>query len=61
MVEDKITKMKETLRLMSLSREAYAASYFIMQAFMAVISGIIVGAFLFGSESIWPGPTTEER
>ena len=61
MVEDKNTKMKETLRLMSLSREAYASSYFIMQAFMAVISGIIVGAFIFGNEVIWPGPTTEER
>ena len=59
MVEDKNTKMKESLKLMSLSRTAYASSYFIMQAVMAIFSGVIVGALVFGNKAIWPGDDQE--
>ena len=46
-VEDKQNKIRETLRLMSLSRFAYAFSYFLFQAIFAFIEGSIIGAFIF--------------
>jgi hypothetical protein len=49
-VEDKQTKMRETLRLMSLSRLAYALSYLIFQAIFALISGTIIGYFIFSEK-----------
>ena len=60
MVEDKANKMRETLRLMSLSRSAYAGSYFIMQAIFALINGVVIGGVLFGNDSIWTGETISE-
>jgi hypothetical protein len=53
MVEDKANKMRETLRLMSLSRVAYGGSYFCVQAGFAHINGIVIGGVLFGNEGIW--------
>ena len=60
MVEDKSNKMRETLRLMSLSRAAYAGSYFIMQAFFALVNGIVIGGVLFGNQNVWTGATISE-
>jgi ABC-type Na+ efflux pump permease subunit len=53
-VEDKQTKMRETLRLMSLSQFSYALSYLIFQGFFAVTSGSIVGYCLYGNENVFP-------
>ena len=54
MVEDKKTKMRETLRLMSLSRLNYALSFFIYQAVMALWSGCVIGGILFNNENAFP-------
>ena len=57
MVEDKDTKMRETLRLMSLSQFSYAISLFIFQAFFALVGGAIVGWFLYGNQNVFPEDT----
>lgn len=54
MVEDKATKMRETLRLMSLSRMSYMLSFFVYQAILSLWSGIIVGGILFENETAFP-------
>jgi hypothetical protein len=53
-VEDKKTNMKETLRLMSLSRFSYAISFFLVQSLMVVWSGIILGLFMWDNHQVWP-------
>ena len=60
MVEDRAEKMRETLRLMSLSQFSYAISYFIFQAFFALLSGSIVGYVLYGNRNVFP-VDTEKR
>jgi hypothetical protein len=57
MVEDKQTKMRETLRLMSLSQLSYGLSYLIFQGFFAILSGSIVGYFLRGNQNVFPDDT----
>jgi len=47
LVEDKQTKMRETLRLMSLTPWAYAVSYFLFQTIFAFSSATIMSAFVF--------------
>jgi ABC-type polysaccharide/polyol phosphate export permease len=54
MVEDKATKMRETLRLMSLSRTSYAMSFFIVQSIFAVLNGAVIGYMIFDNEIIFP-------
>lgn len=54
MVDDKVTKMRETLRLMSLSRFNYTVSIFLTQLISGVISSVIVGAGTFGRVAIYP-------
>ena len=53
MVEDKQNKMRETLRLMSLSQFSYAQSFMIYQGIIAVFSGVIVGSVLWGNEGLF--------
>lgn len=54
MVDDKVTKMRETLRLMSLSQAVYSFSFFLTQGIFAVLSGIILGAGLQGNDAMFP-------
>ena len=49
MVEDKKTKMRETLRLMSLSRWNYTMSFFVYQSCMSLWNGVIIGAIMFNN------------
>ena len=57
MVEDKEKKVRETLRLMSLSRFSYALAIFISQCFFALIQGSILSIGFWGSEVWWPEDT----
>lgn len=56
MVEDKQTKMRETLRLMSLSPWAYAVSYFLFQTVFAIASALIMTVCCFGRIQLFPEP-----
>ena len=47
MVQEKEKKIRETLKLMSLSIDSYALSYFIFQAIFAVLSGLIITLPIF--------------
>ena len=58
MVEDKATKMRETLRLMSLSRMSYMLSFFVYQAILSLWSGVIVGGILFNNSIAFPDEDT---
>ena len=51
MVEDKETKMRETLRLMSLSRLNYCLSFFVYQAVMSVWNGCVIGGIIFNNST----------
>ncbi len=48
-VEDKKTNMKETLRLMSLTRFAYSMSFFIFQGILTAWNGIVLGIIMWGN------------
>ena len=61
MVEDKATKMRETLRLMSLSRASYAMSFFIVQSIFAVLNGMVIGYMIFNNETIFPEQGRQSR
>ena len=54
MLEDKQNKMKETLRLMSLSNFSYGLSFLIFQSIFALVSAFITGAFLINNENVFP-------
>ena len=54
MVEEKENRMRETLRIMSLSPLSYGGSFMLFQIIFAVIGGVIVGAFCFGNDMIFP-------
>tara|TARA_B110000503_G_scaffold132456_1_gene208432 strand:+ start:101 stop:238 length:138 start_codon:yes stop_codon:yes gene_type:complete len=45
--------MKETLRLMSLSRFSYAFSIFLLQTLMAIEAGLLVGGILFNNPNLF--------
>lgn len=49
MVADRETKMRETLKIMGLSRVAYGFSYIVMQGLLALLSSFIVIFALY-----WP-------
>ena len=53
MVYDKNNKMRETLRLMSLSQFSYAISYFIMQAIVALFTAVVLTIGLQGNKNIF--------
>ena len=54
MVEDKEKKVRETLRLMSLSRFSYGVSIFLFQSIFAFLQGVILAFGLFNNEIFWP-------
>lgn len=54
MVEDKANKMRESLRLMSLSKMSYAVSFVLFQSIFAIVSSIIMGLFVYNNEIIFP-------
>ena len=53
-VADKETKMRETLRIMSLSRLSYASSYFIVQGCITFIQAVIMASLCFWNDIIFP-------
>ena len=46
--------MRETLRLMSLSRLNYALSFFVYQAILSVWNGVVIGGIMFNNEIAFP-------
>mmetsp|Transcript_41163 Transcript_41163/g.62589 ORF Transcript_41163/g.62589 Transcript_41163/m.62589 type:complete len:181 (-) Transcript_41163:2888-3430(-) len=54
MVEDKQNKMRETLRIMSLSQFSYGLSFFLFQAIFAFLGGFIFAAFVFNNDNLFP-------
>jgi ATP-binding cassette subfamily A (ABC1) protein 3 len=52
-VHDKQTKMKETLKLMSLTQFSYGMSYFMLQAFYGVLSGFLMTVLLLGNSMMF--------
>jgi len=54
MVEDKMNKMRESLRLMSLTRISYTMSFIFIQGFFAVIAGLILMAGFMGDNTMFP-------
>lgn len=54
MVDDKRTKMRETLRMMSLSRLSYTMSFYLMQGFFSVFNGLILAGILYGDPTVFP-------
>jgi len=54
MVEEKNNKMRESLRLMSLSPYTYIASVFLTYFVFAFISGICIAAAMQGAKAIFP-------
>lgn len=57
MVLEKQNKIKETLKLMSLSKFNYAISYWINQSLLAVFASIITSVFIWGNETWFPSDT----
>jgi hypothetical protein len=62
MVEDKQTKMRETLRMMSLGRVPYGLSVVVFQGFFALLSGLFMAIILWGDPYVFSkddsGPVT---
>jgi hypothetical protein len=46
-VRDKETKMRETLKIMSLSKSAYALSYYLTQGLFALFTSLILACFFY--------------
>lgn len=57
MVEEKENRIRETLRIMSLTPFSYGASFMLFQMILSVIGGLIVGAFCFGNVNVFPVDT----
>jgi hypothetical protein len=57
MVEEKENRMRETLRIMSLTPLSYGGSFFIFQIIFATIGSMIVGGICFGNEVFFPVDT----
>ena len=53
MVEDKVNKMRESLRLMSLSRMSYTLSFFILQSVVGIYSGLVLGIGFMGNKAVF--------
>lgn len=60
MVEDKANKMRESLRLMSLSKWSYALSIVLFQACFAIVSSLIMGAFVYNNDGLFPNHTQND-
>ena len=53
-VDDKQTKMRETLRIMSLTQMSYGVSFFLLQGIFAVLGGVIFLLFVYNDSNIFP-------
>lgn len=58
-VEEKQQKIRETLKLMSLTIYSYGLSYMCYQGIIAVIQGILIGAPQLGNKNLFPYNTHE--
>ena len=58
MVDERYSKMKETMKIMSLTDFAYGTSTFIYQVFMCLLHGLVFSLFFFHAEYIFP---TDEK
>jgi len=58
MVQEKENKMRESLRIMSLTPLSYGGSFLIFQTIFAILGGCIIGAWVFGNEGVFPDDTT---
>jgi hypothetical protein len=54
MVQEKENRMRESLRIMSLTPLSYGGSFLIFQTFFAIIGGLIIGAWVYGNEGVFP-------
>jgi hypothetical protein len=57
MVEEKENRMRETLRIMSLSPLSYGASFLLFQTIFSVIGGFIIGFCVYNNQGIFPEDT----
>mmetsp|Transcript_17873 Transcript_17873/g.30363 ORF Transcript_17873/g.30363 Transcript_17873/m.30363 type:complete len:526 (+) Transcript_17873:60-1637(+) len=55
LIEDKQNKMRETLRMMSLTQFSYALSFFLLQGFFCLITGLVMGLCSFNDEILFYG------
>jgi len=53
--------MRETLRLMSLSRLNYTLSFFVYQVILSVWNGVIIGGIMWNNEIAFPVPETRTQ
>jgi len=53
MVMEKSTKIRESLKLMSLTSRSYVMSYVYLNGIISVIQGIIIIAWVFGNEAFF--------
>ena len=54
LVNDKESKMRETLRIMSLSRVSYSLSYFVMQGLVSILSSVIMCSWVVNITYYFP-------
>jgi len=54
MVEEKENRMRETLRIMSLTPLSYGGSFMLFQMIFAIIGSVIVGGICYGNDMIFP-------
>jgi hypothetical protein len=54
MVQEKENKMRESLRIMSLTPLSYGGSFLIFQTFFSILGGCIIGAWVYGNEGVFP-------
>jgi ABC-type Na+ efflux pump permease subunit len=54
MVEDKMNKMRESLRLKSLTRVSYAMSFIFIQGIFALVAGLILMFGFLGDKTLFP-------
>jgi uncharacterized protein (DUF2062 family) len=53
MVEEKENRMRETLRIMSLTPLSYGTSFLLFTAIFAVINGLIVGIWVYDNNGVF--------
>ena len=58
MVDDKMNKMRESLRLMSLTRVSYTMSFIFIQGIFAIVAGLILMVGFMGDKTMFPANPT---
>lgn len=46
--------MRESLRIMSLTPLSYGSSFLIFQTFFSILGGLIIGAWVYDNEGVFP-------